>query len=86
MCMYIHIMGTKTIAIMDDVYERLVALKARGESFSEELRRLMNTKKGIMEFAGIWKDMSEKEVKEMKIEITKLRKGTRLDELKRKMK
>ena len=79
-------MGTKTIAIMDDVYERLVALKARGESFSEELRRLMNTKKGIMEFAGIWKDMSEKEVKEMKIEITKLRKGTRLDELKRKMK
>ncbi|RLE47156.1 hypothetical protein DRJ25_03125 [Candidatus Woesearchaeota archaeon] len=78
-------MGTKTIAIMDDVYERLVALKARGESFSEELRRLMNTKKEIIELAGVWNDITEKEAKKMKTEIAKFRKGTRLDELKRKM-
>ncbi len=83
MCIHIHIMGTKTIAIMDDVYERLVALKAGKESFSEELRRLMSSKKSIMEFAGAWKDITEKEAKKMKTEIAKMRKGTRLDKLKK---
>ena len=74
-------MGTKTIAIMDDVYKRLVALKSSRESFSEGLRRLMDTKGRIMEFAGAWKDISETDANKMKSGIEKMRKGTRLKEL-----
>ncbi|MCD4759849.1 hypothetical protein K8R33_03100 [archaeon] len=36
------------------------------------------TKKDIMEFAGIWKNLSNKEIEDMKKEIMKLRKrGTK---------
>ncbi|MEK6922004.1 MAG: antitoxin VapB family protein [Nanoarchaeota archaeon] len=74
-------MATKTISIMDDVYERLVALKRTDESFSDELRRLTETKGNIMEFAGIWKDMSDKDADEMKKVIRNAKKGTRMKEL-----
>ena len=33
-------MGTKTIGIADDVYERLAALRGTNESFNDVLRRL----------------------------------------------
>ena len=35
-------MGTKTIGITDDVYERLKARKREGESFTELVDRLMD--------------------------------------------
>jgi len=38
-------MGTKTISIMDDVYEMLFQSKAKEESFSDEIRRIMAHKK-----------------------------------------
>lgn len=82
MCTHTHTqMATKTISIMDDVYERLVALKRTDESFSDELRRLTETKGNIMEFAGIWKDMSDKDADEMKKVIRNAKKGTRMKEL-----
>tara|TARA_Y100000034_G_scaffold116434_1_gene154767 strand:+ start:241 stop:348 length:108 start_codon:yes stop_codon:yes gene_type:complete len=34
-------MATKTISIKEDVYERLLSLKAPGESFSDELKKLV---------------------------------------------
>ena len=33
-------MGTKTISIADDAYDRLLAAKREGESFSDVVRRL----------------------------------------------
>ena len=42
-------MGTKTITIMDDVYELLARNKRKDESFSEELRRIVPKKGNIME-------------------------------------
>ncbi len=74
-------MGTKTISIMEDVYERLIALKRTDESFSDELRRLTETKGNVMEFAGIWKDMSDKDAEEMKNSIRNAKKGTRMKEI-----
>ena len=59
-------MGTKTITIMDDVYELLARNKRKDESFSEELRRIVPKKGNIMECAGLWADMSDKEAEDMK--------------------
>lgn len=75
-------MGTKTISIMDDVYETLKALKAPEESFSDEIRRLTQTKGSIIELAGAWSDLSEKDARKMELRIRERRKGRhRLDEL-----
>ncbi|HLD79212.1 MAG TPA: antitoxin VapB family protein, partial [Candidatus Nanoarchaeia archaeon] len=75
-------MATKTISIMDDVYGTLKALKAPGESFSDEIRRLTLTKGSIMEFAGVWNDLSEKDAKKIEERIRERRKDRhRLDEL-----
>ena len=51
---------------MDDVYELLVRYKKPDESFSEELRRLVPKKGNIMECAGLWKHMSDKEAEDIK--------------------
>ena len=62
-------MGTKTISIMDDVYEALVRNKKPNESFSEELRRLVSKNGDIMECAGLWAHMTDKEAENMKKHI-----------------
>ena len=41
--MYVYTMGTKTISLADDAYERLKAEKREGESFSDVVRRLTNS-------------------------------------------
>ena len=74
-CAYTHTqMGTKTISIMDDVYELLARNKKAEESFSDELRRILPKKRSIMEFAGAWKDVTEGEAERMKARISRLRK------------
>ena len=62
-------MGTKTISIMGDVYDLLVRNKKLNESFSEELRRLVPKKGDIMECAGLWAHMNDKEAENMKKHI-----------------
>lgn len=66
-------MATKTISITEDVYDRLLALKVPGESFSDELRRLTGSG-SILDFAGIWKDMPEEDFKKIKERIMERRK------------
>ncbi len=78
---YTDMMTTKTISILDDVYGRLKAFKRHDESFSDELRRLTETKGSVMEFSGVWKDMTDKAAEEMKKAIEKTRKGTRMREI-----
>ena len=45
-------MGTKNIAISDEAYQRLKALKKPGESFTEVIER-MTRSRGILELSGI---------------------------------
>ena len=71
---------------MDEVYKLLKTLKTPGESFSEELNRLVKARAGIMEFAGAWSDITEEEAKKMKIALREMRKGTRLKEIKKNVK
>lgn len=69
-------MGTKTISIMDDVYGLLVRNKKPNESFSEELRRLVPKKGDIMECAGLWANINDKESEDTKKFIKKFRKDS----------
>lgn len=69
---------------MDDVYDRLKALKAHDESFSDTLRRVTDTKGSILEFAGAWSDMTDEEAARYKQRIASMRKGTRLQEVLKK--
>ena len=66
-------MATKTISIMNDVYDLLAARKAEGESFSDVLRKTLHKKRSIMEFAGIWSRVSDEEIELTKEAIRKLR-------------
>ena len=70
-------MGTKTISIMEDVYELLNRNKKKDESFSEELRRLLAKKGSILDCAGLWSDLSDEQVKQMENVIKKSREYTR---------
>jgi predicted CopG family antitoxin len=45
-------LGTKNIAISDEAYQRLKALKKPGESFTEVIER-MTQRRGILELSGI---------------------------------
>ncbi len=45
-------MGTKNIAISDEAYQRLKALKKPGESFTEVIER-MTRSRGVLDLSGI---------------------------------
>ena len=45
-------MATKTISITEEAYERLMAKKQTGESFSEVINKITN-KVNLLDFAGI---------------------------------
>lgn len=61
-------MGTKTLTIMEDAYDLLSRNKMGGESFSEEIRRILSgTKKtSLSDFFGIISDdVGEEMVKDL---------------------
>ena len=70
-------MGTKNIAIMDDVYELLVRHKRKDESFSDVIRKELSKKGKISECAGILSDLTEKQFSEMETAIKKSKAYTR---------
>ena len=47
-------MGTKTIRVSDDVYERLAARKREGESFTDLLDRIVDRDRDIEAGFGAW--------------------------------
>ncbi|MFH1425709.1 MAG: antitoxin VapB family protein [archaeon] len=67
-------MATKTISIMEDVYNLLVRNKIKNESFSDVIRKNLTRKKNIMDFAGAWKSMNEKSFEKVKKDIKALKK------------
>ena len=52
----------KTITINDEAYAALKKLKQTPrDSFSKVILRLTGKKRSLLEFAGVWKDMSQEE-------------------------
>ena len=50
-------MSGKTVTLSEDAYKALAALKKKGESFSDVVRRLALSNRSLLEFAGDWKDV-----------------------------
>lgn len=66
-------MGSKTISLDDEAYNRLKREKNGNESFSDVVKRLTRPikRKSLLDFAGIW-DLSSDEEKLMKNALKEL--------------
>ncbi len=62
-------MGTKNIAISDEAYQRLRALKKAGESFTDVIERITRSR-GVLELAGT---LSKAEGRDMRRRVEELR-------------
>ncbi len=76
-------MGTRTIRLDDEAYERLASRKREGESFSDVVKRVAG-ERSLLEIAGI---LSEEEVETMRETIAerRTRSRERSDELARRL-
>ena len=54
-------MATKTLTIMEDVYDLLIDHKNKNESFSEEIRRILSEKKRTHKLIEIFGILSNEE-------------------------
>jgi len=68
---YTHrrLMGTKNIAISDEAYQMLKALKKSGESFTDVIERVTR-KSCVLELAGV---LSKREVATVETHVKELR-------------
>ncbi|PSQ26252.1 hypothetical protein BRD01_01210 [Halobacteriales archaeon QS_8_65_32] len=66
-------MGTKTIRLDDEAYERLANRKREGESFSDAVKRIAG-ERSLLELAGI---LSDEEAETMRETITARRDRSR---------
>ena len=62
---------------MNDAYELLARNKRKDESFSDVVRREFSKKGSILDLAGAWSDLSDKDAVEMENAIKKSREYTR---------
>lgn len=58
---YTQKLATKNIAISEEAYARLKALKKPGESFTEVIERMTRTR-GVLDLVGVLSAMEAKEV------------------------
>ena len=63
----------KTITVSEEAYKLLLSEKREGESFSDVIIRLIKSnKKNIMDYAGIWADISDEEVSKLFKDLEKM--------------
>ena len=55
-------MSPKTVALDEESYGLLAKEKRTGETFSETVRRLATRKGSILDYWGMWNEMTEAEV------------------------
>jgi len=65
-------MVSKTISVTEEVFKLLARMKLPGESFSQAIKRLVRRGR-ISECAGLWSDMSEDELEEIRRNIGLMR-------------
>ena len=58
-------MAVKTITVTEDAYAALAALKKKGDSFSDVIRRITKGNRSLLEFAGDWKDVPKAKLREI---------------------
>jgi len=68
-------MVSKNISITEDVYDLLSKVKLEDESFSDAIARLIRSGGKLSECAGLWKDMSEEELEELRAGVEEARKS-----------
>lgn len=70
-------MGTKTISIMDDVYDLLVQAKNSDESFSDIIRRTIKSQSDLKDVIGGWSDLTDEQFNLIENTVNNLRKSKR---------
>ena len=69
-------MASKLVSLDTEAYQMLRAKKRAGDSFSDVVKREFRPRRPLTDFIGIWKDMPDAEVEEVKAMI---REGRQLD-------
>lgn len=69
---------SKTLSVTEDVYYLLAREKFKDESFSEVIKRLVKTRGKLIDCAGLWKNLTEEDIQEMKNQIKKLRESSNM--------
>ena len=67
-------MGSKNLAIRDDVYKKLLDAKKDSESFSDVIERLLEGKQDLLGYAGIL--ATDREFEKVEADIALVRKNT----------
>ncbi len=66
-------MATKTVALDVEAYELLKRQKRTDESFSDAVKRLARPRIQLSTFAGVWKDLTPQERRELDLVYAELR-------------
>ena len=70
-------MSPKTVALDEESYDLLAKEKRTGETFSETVKRLATRKGSILDYWGMWSEMTDHEVKDIRALRTRGRKRDR---------
>ena len=66
-------MESTSVALDREAYDLLRGQKRPGESFSQVVKRLAGSRRPLASFAGAWKDLPEKTLREIQAERKRLR-------------